>query len=744
MLLRLNILAYIYNASSKFESYVTSVGGSEKTEVVYGTSNVLNTEIQFFSNARLKVDTCMDYTRPSLAIGIESIRKSFLDAKGRDVKLRYITEITPENIPYCKELMKIADVRHLDGIKGNFMVSEKEYLAPAVSNNTSNIASQIIYSNLLEIVEQQQYIFETLWSKAIPSEQRIREIVEGVHPVSTRILEDQDQIINEIRQLNYNSTRLSVCSGLGGMQMSYKYLFDSYMNVVNKHQKGEGKGMRWIINIDKENLNLVKIFLKAGIQIRHVKNMPPMNFGVSDKEMAGTIEKMEGGKMSQSFLFSNEPLYINHFSSLFEEIWKDGTDAKERITLIEEGADLADIEVIPSAARARELYLDALKKAQKDIRIVFPTTNAFLRQHKIGIIQLAKEAAEQRNVRIRILMPRHELTKQLACSLTERTNSNYNNIDLRYIKQTRLNTQVTILIVDEKVSLVMEIKDDLKGTFDEAIGLSIYSNSRAGVLSYISIFENLWLQTELYDQISESSFRLEEANEQLIAHDKMQKEFINIAAHELKTPIQPILSLTELLRFQIKDLKQQEILDITIRNAKRLQRLSNDILDVAKIEGRSLELNKEEFNLNEVVMNAITDLTSGRDFLKHEKIKLLYNPHQDILIKADKGRISQVISNLLSNAIEFTVEGTILVSIEKDKINNNNKTIIVSVKDSGHGIDSSILPRLFTKFTSTSYKGTGLGLFISKGIIEAHGGKIWGESNSDGRGAKFSFRLPTR
>ena len=428
---------------------------------------------------------------------------------------------------------------------------------------------------------------------------------------------------------------------------------------------------------------------------------------------------------------------------MFEEIWKDGTDAKERIVLIEEGADLADIEVIPRAARARELYLDALKKAQKDIRIVFPTTNAFLCQHKIGIIQLAKEAAEQRNVRIRILMPRHELTKQLACSLTERTNSNYNNIDLRYIKQTRLNTQVTILIVDEKVSLVMEIRDDSKGTFDEAIGLSIYSNSRAGVLSYISIFENLWLQTELYDQISESSFRLEQANEQLIAHDKMQKEFINIAAHELKTPIQPILSLTELLRSQIKDVKQQEILDITIRNAKRLQRLSNDILDVAKIEGRSLELNKEEFNLNEVVTNAMTDMTSGRDFLKHEKIKLLYNPHQDILIKADKGRISQVISNLLSNAIEFTAEGTILVSIEKGKINNNNETIIVSVKDPGHGIDSSILPRLFTKFTSTSYKGTGLGLFISKGIIEAHGGKIWCENNPDGIGAKFSFSLPT-
>ncbi|MGA9151657.1 MAG: hypothetical protein WBZ36_13850, partial [Candidatus Nitrosopolaris sp.] len=253
----------------------------------------------------------------------------------------------------------------MDEIKGNFMVSEKEYLAPAVSTNTFNIGSQITYSNLREIVEQQQYMFETLWTKAIPSEQRIREIEEGIHPVSTRVLEDQDQIINEIRRLNYSSTRLSVCSAFGGMQMGYKYLFDTYMNIVDKHQKGEGKGMRWIINIDKENLNLVKIFLKEGIQIRHVKNMPPMNFGVSEKEMAATIEKMEGGNMSQSFLFSNEPLYVNHFNSLFEELWKNGIDAKVRIEAIEKGIDSEGIEIIQDPVEIQQLAFSFIQKAKE-------------------------------------------------------------------------------------------------------------------------------------------------------------------------------------------------------------------------------------------------------------------------------------------------------------------------------------------------------------------------------------------
>ena len=231
-----------------------------------------------------------------------------------------------------------------------------------------------------------------LWNKATPAEQR-REIEEGVQLVSTRILQDQDQIINEIRRLNNSSSRLSVCSGFGGMQMSYKYFFDSYLNIVDKHQKAEGKGMRWIINIDKENLNLVKVFLKAGIEIRHVKNMPPMNFGVSDKEIAGTIEKMEGGKMSQSFLFSNEPLYINHFNSLFDEIWKNGIDANRRIKAIEEGVDSEGMEIIQDPVEIQKLALSLVQTATEEILVMYSTANAFHRQERAGKIRLIKEGS---------------------------------------------------------------------------------------------------------------------------------------------------------------------------------------------------------------------------------------------------------------------------------------------------------------------------------------------------------------
>ena len=198
-----------------------------------------------------------------------------------------------------------------------------------------------------------------------------------------------------------------------------------------------------------------------------------------------------------------------------------------------------------------------------------------------------------------------------------------------------------------------------------------------------------------------------------------------------------------MLRSQIKDIKQREMLEVTIRNAKRLMQLTNDILDVTKIEGKSLNLKKQEFNLNEAILHSIDDMVLSKEF-SSKNLKLLYDP-RDILLQADKSRITEVISNLLSNAIKFTPAGTITISVEKDETNKNNgkNWVIVNVKDTGQGIDVSILPRLFTKFASKTYQGTGLGLFISKGIVEAHLGKIWAKNNIDGIGATFSFSLPT-
>jgi len=628
--------------------------------------------------------------------------------------------------------MSIVDeIRHLDGIKGNFMLSELEYLAPVILFEKGKIASQIIYSNIKELVEQQQFVFDSFWSRATPVQQKIREIEEGIVPIRTRLLEKQDEIIKEIKRKNNTANKLSICTGFGGMQMSYNYLFDSYKNVVDKSKKKEGaqedSGLRWITKLDGVSLNLVKKFLQAGINIRHIKNMPPLSFGVSDKEVALTIEKMEGGKMSQSFLISNEPLYVNHFNSLFEELWKNGVDATDRIRDIEAGVDLADIEVIPRSAKVQDKYLNIVRSAKEEILWIFPTTSAFIRQEKIGIIELAKQAAKERNIKVRILVPINSLIEQITTQLIQHYP---NHIDVRYIEQ-MVQAKATVLVVDRKESLVMELRDNSKTAFIEAIGLSTYSNSKAGVLSYVAIFENLWAQSNLYEQLKR--------------HDKMQKEFINIAAHELRTPIQPILGLTENLLSHAKDIEQAKLLEVVNRNARRLKRLTEDILDVTKIESQSLHLKKERFNLNHLVENSLEDMmTNKQSSHKIEKnlIKLQYHQAQDVFVEADKGRISQVIHNLLDNAVKFTNIGTISISTQLKK-EDDKDDVVVTVKDTGSGIDPEIFPRLFTKFATKSETiGTGLGLFISRSIVEAHGGRIWAENNTDGKGATFYFSLP--
>jgi signal transduction histidine kinase len=724
---------------------------NEGTQILYGQENVVIAVLQFTSKANIKIDACVDYTRPLLAIEIEELKKAFLDAKSRGVRLRYVTEITKGNILYCKELMKIVnELRHIEGIKGNFYISETEYLAPSATHEKGKPASQTIYSNVEEIVEHQQYVFDSFWNRAISAQQRVREIEEEIVPVRTRIVENQDEIIREIKRKNNSADKLSVCTGFGGMQMSYNYLFDSYQKIVNKRKEGRGDGLRWITTIYKENLNLVKVFLQTGIEMRHIKNLPPLSFGISEKEVAITIGKMEGGNASQSFLISNEPSYLNHFNSLFEELWNDGVDAKDRIRDIEEGTESANIEIIENPKESIKLAYHLIKSAEKEVLVLLSTANTFRRQVRMGGIDILREAIAEHAVNVRILVPFDEQINQ---TMQEMSSSAYDQkqqkqLEIRTVDKS-LETRITIIINDRKEAMIWELKDDTKDDSYEAVGVATYSNSKSVVLSYVSIFESLWKQSELYQ-------KLNELYEHLKLHNKMQKEFINIAAHELRTPTQAILGYADLISSHPE--KRDEMIQALSRNATRLQKLTTGILDVSRIESQTLKLHKEKFNINEKIKDIVDDIKKSKE---DHIIKIIVAAAADqvrpIIVEADKIRIYEVISNLLSNAIKFTEKSdrddksnnTILISTtvkskerNKKENNENDNEVVISIKDTGTGIDPDIRDRLFTKFATKSHTGSGLGLFISKGIIEAHGGEIWAHNNTDGKGATFAFSLP--
>jgi two-component system sensor histidine kinase VicK len=730
----------------------------EKTEILHGQDIIKKRTINDFHLIQNRLDNCTDSTGPYV---IDTpLWNEFLELKKKAIKLRLITEITKDNIGYSKKIVKVFETRHLDEVKGNFGIADGREYGGGASITKGEPPIEFIRSNVKAFVDQQQFFFETLWNKAIPAEQRIREIDEGIEPIKTKILGNYEEIYRYIAKSIEKSNQLYICSSIGGLHMVYNNFFNSYKEIIGKQKRqDEYNGVKWLTFIDdnKNSINLVKKFINAGIQIRHIKNLPSMNFSVDSNNIHATIGGMDKDGTIDKLLVSNEPAYINHFISYFQDLWNNqGIDAKERIKDIEEGMEY-DIEVIRHSDRTLNIYLNIVKSSRSEILFILPTPRAFVRQFKT--MYLASQVSKERKVKVRILTPKDEIVENYIKHLLKEENGNSNDsivsnsdgdLKVRYIEQMSY-TKSSIVIVDRKESLVMELKDDTKDSFNQAIGLSTHSTSKASVLSYVAIFENLWKQSELYQEIKET-------NEKLESKDKVLNEFIHIASHEIRNPIQPILILSQLVKSELSKKIESgtdknkifNFLDIIIRNAKKLNRLTDDVLDIAKIETNSLILNIEIFNLKDLIQDLIDDYKSQQ---KNDtcNIELYFNidgQQRDLdnnlfLIGADKARISQVVSNLLINALKFTNKDCLIqVTIERKLIGRLRKEAIVTIKDTGTGIDPEIIPILFTKFASKSDKGTGLGLYICKNIVDAHGGKIWAKNNDDRKGATFSFSLP--
>jgi two-component system, OmpR family, sensor histidine kinase VicK len=531
----------------------------EMTKIIYGSENVMGAILQFISNAKNVIYSCGDYRGPSISIEVQEYRKLISSLRRRGINLKYITEITRENIHYCNELVKLGyEIRHLDGIKANFSVSETDYIASTTLRESQPVP-QVIYSNIKDIVIQQKYVFDSFWNMAIPAERKIREIEKDIEPE----------------------------------------IFDT----------------------------------------------------ITDHEIASRI------------------------------------------------------------------LVDLTKSVKKEALFFLPNAKSVLRIDKLGVVDSLIKASQKSDTTI----------IRIVCSFSDENSeiiSKVNGIDLPY----------GMYIVDSERAFRVEVKEPSADTFSEAIGIAVYSNRPSTVNFFKSVFELLWNERML--------------NEELKRADKMQREFINIAAHELKTPTQAILGFSNLLKHYPE--RRDEVIEVIGRNAVRLQTLITNILDVTKIESQNLRLNTEIFDICNLISIIIEDY---KERIKGKKanLGLVYNYKDNynnnkkpFLVEADKERIVQVISNLLSNSLQFTKEGRIAVDVSLDIGDEKSGEVIVTVSDTGSGIDPEIVPRLFTRFASKSFQGTGLGLYISKSIIEAHGGRVWAENNFDGNGAHVSFTLPLK
>ncbi len=489
------------------------------TKVYHGFPDANNAILQFIDRTKLKIDSCISSISPSVIIEVDSLKEKRVNAvKNKGIKLRYVTEITKDNINYVKELTTFSEIRHLDGLKGNFEIADgKEYVAVATLHKAQSMP-QLIFSNLPEIVEQQQFIFDSFWDRAIPAEQKIKEIEEGIIPPITTVFSD------------------------------YK--------------------------------------------------------------------------------------------------------------------------------AALEKEFDMIKNATKEIQILYSTVNAFHLQAHSSILQLLKNMAEQsNNLKIRILTPIDSSIKQfLSLHFLDKY---YSNIQIQDIAPS-FNIKIKTLVVDRKESLIMELKHMREEKVTASIGFSIYSNSEPTVLSYASIFEVLYNQSILFQQLKQE--------------DNIKSEFINVAAHELRTPIMPILNGMEILEEKLGERKEEfkREMDIITRNALRLQTLAESILQVSRIESGSFSINiQNDIDIHFLISQVIEDIEKKYAYTdKVNRVSIIFlphiekreeekgkkknnNPNSSFHIDCDSQKISQVIFNLLDNAMKFTAEGKIIVSTTINELANS-------------------------------------------------------------------------
>ena len=530
------------------------------------------------------------------------------------------------------------------------------------------------------------------------------------------------EVINTLLQVLSNAQyKIDIC---GNSKFPSKILsFYSVNNLILDSSKRTNTRQRYIFEITRENIDYCKKLIKK-IELRHLDENEA-NFAVNERECLGFITMQ---KETLQATYSNMKEVVEQQQSVFETLWNKAIPARDKIMEIEEGLKSEFLEVISDHKKATEIYINLAKSVEREALILFANSKAIVRAKRLGILDYLITASKRGAV-IKIITPITEENLQFTEQFCEKAPN------IRILNGGASHSG--LFIVDGTKFLRFELKEPKAEEFSDAIGFVLYSNSKVGAYSTRSFFELLWNEHIQYEKLKEA--------------DNMKNEFINVAAHELRTPIQPILSLSQVLQSKIKDTKQRELLDAIVRNAKRLQRLTNDILDVTKIESHSLNLNKEQFELSNVISNCISDIEDQDEKVRNGKLELFYEPSkQDIFVEADRVRISQVISNLLNNAVKFTEDGAVSIDVvvkeNNNNGNNNGNIIIVSVKDSGEGIDPEILPKLFTKFATNSEKGTGLGLFICKSIVEAHGGRVWTQSNNTGgerrTGATFCFSLP--
>ena len=541
--------------------------------------------------------------------------------------------------------------------------------------------------------------------------------------------EQTDMTLNDI-VCNANK-ELSIC---GDFTLP-DFILTERIRQAFEDAKAKGTRIRLITEITKDNLSSCKQIMKFA-EVRHLEKLVG-NFAINDLEYFG---QAQGNAFASNLIYNDDGGMVEQQKYIFENLWNNAVVQHDKISSLEVGVDPEEIKVLSDPYEIRKTYLNLINSAVSEISLIIATPNALQRNYRGGIISKLIEASEKRNVSVNLVIPTSEIDMQNEYldikSLTKNLNFRIKSI-VPPTRKTHL-IKTTFLIVDKKSILIIDVKDDTQENFIKAVGYATYHTSKSRIESYNFIFDTVWRQADLHESLREANKNLLYSYQKLEEHDAMEKEFINIAAHELRTPSQSIIGYSELLKNLPERNKQYEA--AILRNAERLFSLVTNMLNIARIESQTLKLNKIVFDLNVKIQNVIKD-SQQTELSNNDKVKIEFIPIEKVDIIADKEKIFEVFANLVNNAVKFTKQGTITINLKREDKTNQ---AIVTVKDSGPGIDPEIIPHLFSKFKTKSEKGLGLGLYISKNIVEAHGGKIEAYNNPNSNGATFIVTLPLK
>ena len=522
-----------------------------------------------------------------------------------------------------------------------------------------------------------------------------------------------------------------------GDSKSLNFLLSEQIRKAIQDAKNRQVRIRYITEINTENLSSCKDIMKL-TEVRHLDKIIG-NYILTDKEYIGLPE---AGDFLSNRNQNDNCQSVSMQNYLFDNLWNNATTQHDKTTSLEIGLEAEEVKIISDASQVREAYFNLIESAKFEISLIIATPNALKRNYKEGIISKLIEASETRNVNVYLAIPTYDNDKlHIDIFQSGQLEKNY-KFQMKFIAPVTTQThkiKTTFLIVDKKIVFIKDVKDDIKDNFIEAVGYATLHTSKSRAESYNFIFDTVWRQADLYESLKEANKNLLYSYEKLEQHDAMEKEFVNLAAHELRTPSQSIIGYSEMLKDSPERNKRYE--EVILRNAERLHSLVTNMLNIARIESQTMKLNKTNFDLNTKIENVIKDASQQIKLRADDKVRIDFKPTDKINIIADKEKIFQVFANLVSNALKFTNKGVINISVRRHE---EADKAIVTIRDSGSGIDPDIIPHLFSKFKTKSENGLGLGLYISKSIVDAHHGKIEAYNNPNSKGATFVVTLPLK